>query len=103
MPQILLTGQLKEKPTYRVWCLYSSSVHGVAGRAYWRSWVGGGGGGGAKSYGNDNDNQTFEKEGRGQIKTLERGGKEKVEHKGESDQIIRLIRSTLLHIYGLFV
>jgi hypothetical protein len=27
MPQILLTGQLKEKPTYRVWCLYSSFVH----------------------------------------------------------------------------
>ena len=29
MPQILLTGQLKEKPTYRVWCLYSSFVHDV--------------------------------------------------------------------------
>jgi hypothetical protein len=29
MPQILLTGQLKEKPTYRVLCLYSSFVHGV--------------------------------------------------------------------------
>jgi hypothetical protein len=29
MPQILLTGQLKENPTYRVWCLYSSFVHGV--------------------------------------------------------------------------
>jgi hypothetical protein len=29
MPQSLLTGQLKEKPTYRVWCLYSSSVHGA--------------------------------------------------------------------------
>jgi hypothetical protein len=28
MPQSLLTGQLKEKPTYRVWCLYSSFVHG---------------------------------------------------------------------------
>jgi hypothetical protein len=28
MPQILLTGQLKEKLTYRVWCLYSSFVHG---------------------------------------------------------------------------
>ncbi len=27
MPQSLLTGQLKEKPTYRVWCLYSSLVH----------------------------------------------------------------------------
>jgi hypothetical protein len=27
MPQSLLTGQLKEKPTYRVWCLYSSFVH----------------------------------------------------------------------------
>ncbi len=27
MPQILLTGQLKEKPTYRVLCLYSSFVH----------------------------------------------------------------------------
>ncbi len=27
MPQILLTGQLIEKPTYRVWCLYSSFVH----------------------------------------------------------------------------
>jgi hypothetical protein len=25
----LLTGQLKEKPTYRVWCLYSSFVHAV--------------------------------------------------------------------------
>jgi hypothetical protein len=24
-----VTGQLKEKPTYRVWCLYSSFVHGV--------------------------------------------------------------------------
>ncbi len=23
MPQSLLTGQLKEKPTYRVWCLYT--------------------------------------------------------------------------------
>ncbi len=30
MPQSLLTGQLKEKPTYRVWCLYSSLVHGVS-------------------------------------------------------------------------
>ncbi len=29
MPQSLLAGQLKEKPTYRVWCLYSSFVHGV--------------------------------------------------------------------------
>ncbi len=29
MPQSLLTGQLKEKPTYRVWFLYSSFVHGV--------------------------------------------------------------------------
>ncbi len=29
MPQILLTGQLKEKPTYRVLCLYSSFVHGI--------------------------------------------------------------------------
>jgi hypothetical protein len=28
MPQSLLTGQLKEKPTYRGWCLYSSFVHG---------------------------------------------------------------------------
>jgi hypothetical protein len=28
MPQSLLTGQLKEKPTYRVRCLYSSFVHG---------------------------------------------------------------------------
>ncbi len=27
MPQSLLTGQLKEKPTYRVRCLYSSFVH----------------------------------------------------------------------------
>jgi hypothetical protein len=27
MPQSLLTGQLKEKPTYRVLCLYSSFVH----------------------------------------------------------------------------
>jgi hypothetical protein len=27
MPQSLLTGQLKEKPTFRVWCLYSSLVH----------------------------------------------------------------------------
>jgi hypothetical protein len=27
MPQSLLTGQLKEKPTYRVWCLYNSFVH----------------------------------------------------------------------------
>jgi hypothetical protein len=27
MPQSLLTGQQKEKPTYRVWCLYSSFVH----------------------------------------------------------------------------
>ncbi len=27
MPQSLLTGQLQEKPTYRVWCLYSSFVH----------------------------------------------------------------------------
>jgi hypothetical protein len=27
MPQSLLTGQLKEKPTYRVWRLYSSFVH----------------------------------------------------------------------------
>jgi hypothetical protein len=26
MPQSLLTGQLKKKPTYRVWCLYSSIV-----------------------------------------------------------------------------
>ncbi len=29
MPQSLLSGQLKEKPTYRVRCLYSSFVHGV--------------------------------------------------------------------------
>jgi hypothetical protein len=29
MLQSLLTSQLKEKPTYRVWCLYSSFVHGV--------------------------------------------------------------------------
>jgi hypothetical protein len=28
MLQSLLTGQLKEKPTNRVWCLYSSCVHG---------------------------------------------------------------------------
>ncbi len=28
MPQILLTGQLIEKPTYRVLCLYSSFIHG---------------------------------------------------------------------------
>ncbi len=28
MPQSLLTGQQKEKPTYRVWCLNSSFVHG---------------------------------------------------------------------------
>jgi hypothetical protein len=27
MPQSLLTGQLKEKPTYRVWCLCSSFIH----------------------------------------------------------------------------
>jgi hypothetical protein len=27
MPQSLLTGQLKEKPTFMVWCLYSSFVH----------------------------------------------------------------------------
>jgi hypothetical protein len=27
MPQSLLTGQLKEKPTKRVWCLYSSFIH----------------------------------------------------------------------------
>ncbi len=27
MPQSLLRGQLKEKSTYRVWCLYSSFVH----------------------------------------------------------------------------
>ncbi len=27
MPQSLLTGQLKEKPTYRVRSLYSSFVH----------------------------------------------------------------------------
>ncbi len=27
MPQSLLTGQLKEKPTHRAWCLYSSFVH----------------------------------------------------------------------------
>jgi hypothetical protein len=32
MPQILLTGQLKEKPTYRVWCLYSSFVHEIQER-----------------------------------------------------------------------
>jgi hypothetical protein len=25
----MLTGQLKEKPTYRVWCLYSSFVHAL--------------------------------------------------------------------------
>jgi hypothetical protein len=29
MPQSLLKGQLKEKPTYRVWCLYSSFVHEI--------------------------------------------------------------------------
>jgi len=29
MPQILLTGQLKEKPPYRVLCLYSSFVHAL--------------------------------------------------------------------------
>jgi hypothetical protein len=29
MPQILLTGQLKEKPTSRVLCLYSLFVHGT--------------------------------------------------------------------------
>ncbi len=29
MPQSLLTGQLKEKRTYRVWCLYSSFVHAL--------------------------------------------------------------------------
>jgi hypothetical protein len=29
MPQNLLTRQLKEKLTYRVWCLYSSFVHDV--------------------------------------------------------------------------
>ncbi len=29
MLQSLLTGQLKEKPTYRVWCLYSSFVHAL--------------------------------------------------------------------------
>jgi hypothetical protein len=32
MPQILLTGQLIEKPTYRVLCLYSSFVHGCNSR-----------------------------------------------------------------------
>jgi hypothetical protein len=31
MPQSLLTGQLKEKLTYNVWCLYSSLVHGIRG------------------------------------------------------------------------
>ncbi len=35
MPQNLLIGQLKEKPTYRVRCLYSSFVHDVA-RSPWR-------------------------------------------------------------------
>ena len=29
MPQSLLKGQLKEKPTYRVWCLYSLFVHEI--------------------------------------------------------------------------
>ena len=29
MPQSLLTGQLKEKPTLRGWCLYSSFVHAL--------------------------------------------------------------------------
>ncbi len=37
MPQSLLAGPLKEKPTHRVRCLYSSFVHGA---------VHGGGGGG---------------------------------------------------------
>ncbi len=36
MPQSLLTGQLKEKPTYRVWCLYSSFVHGYMKKNYKR-------------------------------------------------------------------
>ncbi len=37
MPQSLLTGQQKEKPTYRVWCLYSSFVHEVRGLSH--QWV----------------------------------------------------------------
>ncbi len=28
MPQGQLTGQFLKKPTFRVWCLYSSFVHG---------------------------------------------------------------------------
>ncbi len=32
MPQTQLTGQLKEKPTLRVRCLYSSFVHGTLHR-----------------------------------------------------------------------
>jgi hypothetical protein len=34
MPQSLLTGQLKEKPIYRVWCLYSSFVNGTEGLSF---------------------------------------------------------------------
>jgi hypothetical protein len=34
MPQNLLISQLKEKPTYRVWCLYSSYVHGHTYNVY---------------------------------------------------------------------
>jgi hypothetical protein len=36
MPQSMLTGQLKEKPTYRVWCLHSSFVQVV--HVYLREW-----------------------------------------------------------------
>jgi hypothetical protein len=32
MPQSLLTGQLKEKLTYRVWCHNTSFVHATNGR-----------------------------------------------------------------------
>ncbi len=38
MPQSLFTGQLKEKPTYRFWCLYSSFVHDVTTR-YTHPWT----------------------------------------------------------------
>jgi hypothetical protein len=31
MPQSPLTVNFKEKPTFRVWCLYSSFVHAVQG------------------------------------------------------------------------
>ncbi len=34
MPKSPLTVQFKEKPTFRVRCLYSSFVHGERGRGY---------------------------------------------------------------------